>query len=201
MSFPPTIESIRGLLRDGDHETAVQQLLRLSERTDYEDEAILIQNDYLHIRSQIRQSLWDEDTKALQLRKFTSTLLAFLRDMEKGIGTPKSTTRHSSTPPAAQEGATDIVLFYQGDPYGCNLQLQITIGGKMCMPTTNQIVLQGVPVGTQQYEVTGMITCMALGGTAMAKGGGNLIIQPHGRYSLRWRPIGIGMAEVWFEQA
>jgi hypothetical protein len=201
MSFSPTIESIRALVRDGDHESAVAQLLQLTERTDFEDEAILIQTDFLHIRANIRKSLWDEDTKALQLRKFTSTLLSFLRDMEKGIATPLNSDLPSgrpSNPPAPS--TTDIVLFYQGDPYGCNLQLQISIGGKICHPQSNQVVLQDVPLGTQAFQVSGMITCLGLGGTAMASGSGNLIIQPQGRYGLRWQPTGIGMARVWFEQ-
>lgn len=201
-------EKIRKLIGETHLDEALAELMLAVAGTPFEDEAILLKADYKALKDRERLSLAQDDELRRMTRTFNSAFLQLVRNIEKGESVDwnninrtenKPANPHTPPPPPAKT-TTDIVLYYQGDPYGCGLQLQITVGGKTILPQTNQVVLEAVPLGTQSYSISGMITCMMLGGSAMTSGQGQLIIAENGRYSLKWRPAGFGLAQAWLEQ-
>lgn len=200
-------EKIRKLISDNLLDEAMSALMQAVAGTAFEDEAILLKSDFKAMKDRERLQMSQDDEYRRMNRTFKTAFLQLLRNIEKGdsldwnnLHRSENQEKKATPPPPPAKSTTDIILYYQGDPYGCGLQLQFSIGGKNITPMTNQVVLQDVPLGTQSYTISGMITCMMLGGSAMTTGQGQLIIVENGRYALKWRPSGFGMAQAWLEQ-
>ncbi|MEO8189094.1 MAG: hypothetical protein ABI682_02035 [Acidobacteriota bacterium] len=96
----------------------------------------------------------------------------------------------SAIAPAPEEGASpSIFLRYTGDPYGCVLSLQVRLGKKMTLPTSNLFEVHGVKPGVTSYVVGGSIGCTNLG-TCIASGQGRITIRDGAIYDVIWRPLG-----------
>ncbi|MFN0174235.1 MAG: M48 family metalloprotease [Saprospiraceae bacterium] len=80
---------------------------------------------------------------------------------------------------------TSITVAYQGDMYGCGLQLGMNIGGVQFVPMGNSFVVYNVPVGIQQFNISGTIACAAIG-NCTAGGIGQINVVPGGIYWVRW---------------
>lgn len=80
---------------------------------------------------------------------------------------------------------TNITIAYMGDPYNCGLQLAMNVGGVQFVPTGNRYVVYNVPVGFQQYNISGTIGCPMIG-TCTAGGIGQINVVPGGTYLVQW---------------
>jgi hypothetical protein len=80
---------------------------------------------------------------------------------------------------------TNITVAYQGDLYGCGLQLAMNIGGVQFVPMSNSFLVTNVPVGIQQYSISGTIACPAVG-SCTAGGSGQINVVPGGTYLVMW---------------
>ena len=92
---------------------------------------------------------------------------------------------------------TDITLQYAGDPlsnaYGCALQVNINIGGVTATPTSNPFSMNNVPLGRQNYTITGQVVCTTLGGpVCAAQGRGTITVDEDDTFGLQWVLPGIG---------
>ena len=91
--------------------------------------------------------------------------------------------------PAPQDSSPSIFLRYTGDPYGCVLSLQVRLGKKMTLPTSNLFEVHGVKPGVTSYVVGGSISCTNIG-TCLASGQGGITIRDGAIYDVIWRPLG-----------
>jgi hypothetical protein len=80
---------------------------------------------------------------------------------------------------------TNITIVYTGDPYGCVLQHTMIIGGVQFVPMNNSFTVYNVPVGLQQYQVSGTNSCPTLG-ACTASGAGWINVLPGGVYNVQW---------------
>lgn len=78
-----------------------------------------------------------------------------------------------------------ITIVYTGDLYNCSLQLGMNIGGISFVPLSNSFVVYNVPVGLQQYNISGTIGCPMIG-TCTAGGVGQINVVPGGTYMVQW---------------
>jgi len=92
---------------------------------------------------------------------------------------------------------TRTTIRYNG-PYGCVLQISITIAGKTVVPQGNSIVIPDLPRGQQKYEIRGTITCYP-GVSCMAYGTGNINIQQNSTFNVKWWNNAIGACTIWLE--
>lgn len=78
-----------------------------------------------------------------------------------------------------------ITVNYMGDLYGCALELYITVGGVKFNPNGNSFRVSGIPLGSQNYSVSGSIDC-GYSGQCNATGSGSLNIQNNAQYYVMW---------------
>jgi hypothetical protein len=93
----------------------------------------------------------------------------------------------------AQSG--NIMIGYAGDWFACRLDLGIKIGTKTFRPTANPYSVRGIPLGDQNYTITGQIGCPNLG-ACVATGAGSINVQDGGLYSLSWANVALGGCRV-----
>lgn len=89
---------------------------------------------------------------------------------------------------------TYITVAYSGDLYSCGLQLTMNIGGVQFVPTNNAFVVYMVPLGLQQYSISGTIGCTV--GNCTAGGIGQINIVPGGTYLIQWNNTGYAQCTV-----
>jgi len=94
-----------------------------------------------------------------------------------------------------QPQTTYITIAYSGDMYGCGLQLGMNIGGLQFVPIGNSFVVYNVPVGIQQYSISGTIACAAIG-NCTAGGNGQINIVQGGTYWIRWNNTGYAQCTI-----
>lgn len=113
---------------------------------------------------------------------------------------PSNTTRQNeqnNTPNTTnnQQGTTDITLLYAGDQWVCTLDLNINVGGRGIRPSGNTVELKNVPLGNQNYTISGLISCSI--GSCTARGQDIINITPNGTYYIVWIPEqGDGVCEI-----
>lgn len=98
-------------------------------------------------------------------------------------------------PPVVNAGGSTAYLKYMGDNNNCVLNISVNIGGKNYAPTSNSFALADVPVGYQDYVISGMITCNV--GTCTAEGRGSLEIRAGASYYVVWENTNYGYCEVY----
>lgn len=111
-----------------------------------------------------------------------------------GEQNPVSTT--AAPQPAATTGT--ISVNYNPEGLGCNLLLEIDVGGAVFVPSGLQHVQTGVPLGDQSYAINGQITC-ATGFACDASGSGALSIADQRSYNVLWQESGFGLCEVFLQ--
>ena len=90
---------------------------------------------------------------------------------------------------------TSIDLVYAGDLFACGLQLQVAIGGRTAIPTSNFFTMEDVPLGRHNYNITGQITC-PLVGACTARGQGTIDVEEDATFNFVWSSTGIGQCQV-----
>jgi hypothetical protein len=80
------------------------------------------------------------------------------------------------------------------DLSGCGLALDIKIGDKHFHPSGNPAQLRGVPLGDQDYEVSGRVTCQA--SWCFAYGSGSIHVDQGSTYNIGWLNNQPGRCEV-----
>jgi hypothetical protein len=99
--------------------------------------------------------------------------------------------------PVPQIPRGNVQIAYAGDVYACLLQLNIKIGDRSILPTTNPAPLAGVPLGDQKYSVNGKITCgLGFLGTCNATGSGSLQIYDGAVINIVWQNTAVGQCRV-----
>ena len=122
-----------------------------------------------------------------------------LRLSKTGFGQLEREIDCNSNPVSATLAAatTHITLQYAGDPlsnmYGCVLQIVVNIGGTSANPTSNPYTINDVPLGRQNYQITGQVVCSLLGGRVCeAQGRGMITVDEYDTYGLQWVLPAIG---------
>jgi len=80
---------------------------------------------------------------------------------------------------------TNIKLIYTGDDMGCSLEVNITVGGQTINPASPTVFLNNVPLGKQNYSISGLINC-GFNGSCSVSGADVLEVTPGGTYYLVW---------------
>jgi hypothetical protein len=110
---------------------------------------------------------------------------------------PTPAQTHSQEPQEPQTAAIDVV--YRGDPYGCSLFLQVEIAGVTASPQGLRHTIRDLPVGQQDYRVSGTITCPTIG-DCEATGEGKVMVLEGREYALIWSNTDIGECSVSLQQ-
>ena len=97
--------------------------------------------------------------------------------------TTPSTTPTTTTTPTPETAAIDVV--YGGDPYGCTLLIQVQIAEVTATQQGLRQTIRDLPVGVQDYQISGQITCPTLG-SCNATGEGEVTVQDGREYALVW---------------
>lgn len=100
--------------------------------------------------------------------------------------------------PVAPATTGTVTLTYPDDGLGCQLFVQIDLGGTAFSPTGLRHVQTGVPLGDQSYAIGGQITCPTLG-TCEASGSGVIGIADQRSYAVLWENTAIGFCDIWLE--
>ena len=78
-----------------------------------------------------------------------------------------------------------ITLNYMGDDYGCVLNLEITIGNHVIVPTSNAFMINGLTPGYNSYTIHGTIDCGTYG-SCLADGEDQIYIENGANYYIMW---------------
>ena len=84
-----------------------------------------------------------------------------------------------------EEKKARITIVYTGDYLGCSLGLDIRIGDKRFRPSGSEYSVTNVPLGDQNYEISGQISCQAAGVCAVY-GSGSIDVRDGGTYAVGW---------------
>ncbi len=111
-----------------------------------------------------------------------------LRPMSKVdiADTPPETANSTDGATQTSSGQADITLYYDSEAHGCNLNININLGGKVYTPQSNPVTLLDVPLGTQMYTLSGVATCY--GGSCSITGSMQINVQRDGVYYLVFDP-------------
>ena len=95
----------------------------------------------------------------------------------------------SVSPPVHNDRRGAISLRYTGDPAGCQLSLNWSVGNQQFQPTANPYLVRGVVLGEAQYSVAGVIACPSPAGVVgcAASGGGSLLLRNGAMYDIVWQ--------------
>lgn len=96
-------------------------------------------------------------------------------------------------PPTPQTG--DIRLIYTGDALRCTVSVRITVGGRSITPSRNSVTLRGVPLGEQDYRISGRIGCPGWG-VCDARGSGSIDVEDGEEYQVYWANTAYARCEV-----
>jgi len=120
---------------------------------------------------------------------------------ELPVPPPATAPRRATTSPGpvtTTTGATDIKLQFvaadnQFSQYGCSLQIGGNIGGTSANLSSNPYTIHDVPLGRQNYEITGHVACSLFGGqVCVVQGRGTITVDANGTYGLQLGPIDPG---------
>jgi trypsin-like peptidase len=110
--------------------------------------------------------------------------------------TPEEPARDTTTTRVPDTGTTTDITLRQDveDPqqfnaYGCGLQqIRVTIGGTSASPTSTPYTIQNVPLGRQNYQITGQVVCSLFGGPACKppEARGMITVDRNDTYSAQW---------------
>jgi len=110
-------------------------------------------------------------------------------DMSKKEEAPSrkanTNSEQNSRQQTPQQSTTNITLIYSGDDMGCALNVTLNVGGQTITPTSSNVYLNNVPLGNQNYSISGLIDC-GIYGSCNVSGQDILEITPNGRYYLVW---------------
>jgi hypothetical protein len=95
-------------------------------------------------------------------------------------------TRIFRQPQDAETGA--IFLRYTGDAENCVLEVGVQIGYAPYIPTSNFFEATDAPLGLQNYEISGVISC-PLSGYCSVTGTGEIDVVAGQIYDLQWRNV------------
>ena len=92
-------------------------------------------------------------------------------------------------PPLRTDSRGAISLRYTGDPAGCQLSLNWSVGNQQFQPNANPYLVSGVVLGESQYSVAGVIACPSPAGVVgcSASGGGSLLLSNGAMYDIVWQ--------------
>ncbi len=116
----------------------------------------------------------------------------------KSAPAPEPAPKPKPTPPPPP-ATVDITLQYQGDPYGCVLDLTVTVAGNTAIPTSNVLYMEDIPKGNVPWAVGGTIACGYMG-TCAVFGQGTLNAYDGAVYNLMWQNTDMGQCIAWFAQ-
>lgn len=118
------------------------------------------------------------DVNLLKLKPINTKIIP---TSEPEIQDPAQRPTESGNPTqVASQNTANIVLYYDDEGTGCNLNVSITIGGKTYTPQSNPVELFDVPLGNQLYQVSGIGYCP--GGQCNVTGQNQLQITAGGTY-------------------
>jgi Trypsin-like peptidase domain/PEGA domain len=89
----------------------------------------------------------------------------------------------------------DIKIHYGGDPHGCNLGIQITVGDESFRPTGYLFSARGVPLGSQDFSISGTIGCPGPV-FCQASGSGTIDVRDGATYEVSWLNTSFGHCDV-----
>jgi hypothetical protein len=98
-------------------------------------------------------------------------------------------------PPDPPHPTATVYVAYGGDPYGCLLNLQLTVDGRSFMLTANPFPVPGLAEGAADYQLTGDIQCAAIGACA-AGGGGRIQVEDEATFNLVWQNVAVGQCSA-----
>ena len=93
---------------------------------------------------------------------------------------------NTEQPTQTTSQAANITVYYDPEAHGCNLNVNINIGGKVYTPQQNPVQLLDVPLGPQMYSLSGMATCYA--GSCNITGSMEINVHRDGIYYLVFDP-------------
>ncbi len=120
------------------------------------------------------------DVGELRLKPTSKVEIPDSKPEERNANTNNTQPIQSSTQ------AANITVYYDPEAHGCNLNVNINIGGKIYTPQQNPVQLLDVPLGPQVYSLSGMATCYA--GSCNITGSMEINVQRDGVYYLVFDP-------------
>jgi len=103
------------------------------------------------------------------------------------------TTTKPAQPEVPVTGSIELV--YDGDPYGCILQLTVDIAGNSFVPVGSRDTLDGIPLGEQEYMISGSISCPTIG-NCFAVGDGRISVTNGAIFNVFWENTDVNRCEV-----
>jgi len=95
-----------------------------------------------------------------------------------------------------------VKIAYEGDMYACRVAIRIEIGSKSFRPTGSAYRASGVPLGEQDYNISGGIGCPTPSGafvSCQATGSGSLDLSDGDTVTVSWANTGPGVCTVQLE--
>jgi Trypsin-like peptidase domain/PEGA domain len=86
-------------------------------------------------------------------------------------------------------------LQYTGDYLACTLALEVTIGDKTFRPTGNSFAVRDVPLGDQDYSISGRIGCPNAG-ICNVRGSGSIDVRDGSIFNVTWANTAYGTCDV-----
>jgi hypothetical protein len=84
-----------------------------------------------------------------------------------------------------EQRKASITVVYTGDNLGCRLALNVRIGDKRFQPSGSEYRVTDVPLGDQDYVISGQIGCQAAG-VCTVSGSGSVDVRDGGTYNVGW---------------
>jgi hypothetical protein len=155
---------------------------------------VLKHKSYKLVRKKVKID-FDNEVDEIELKEFT-LITAFPPDQEgansgntsqprnnNNGSTPSNTGNRNNALPVNSLAA--ITLNYMGDDYGCALNLEITIGNHVIIPTSNAHMISGLTPGYNSYTIHGNIDCGDFG-SCLADGQDQLYVENGADYYVMW---------------
>jgi hypothetical protein len=141
---------------------------------------VLKHKSYKLVRKKVKID-FDNEVDEIELKEIT--LISSKPPKQEDIiqGNPgKNTPKKTKSSPHA-----GITLNYMGDDYNCALNLEITIGDRAIIPTSNTHQISGLTPGYNSYTIHGTIDCGTMG-SCLADGQDQLYIENGADYYIMW---------------
>ncbi len=92
-------------------------------------------------------------------------------------------------------GVTYVNIVYNGDEWGCNLPITISIGNRTFNPQGTAVTIQNIPAGRQKFVINGNINCPN-NGSCSAYGEGYINVYPNSTFYVVWQVVGTGACSI-----
>jgi len=113
---------------------------------------------------------------------------------------PKPTETNTVEVPKPTEANTvEVSISYLGDLWGCVLPIKISIGGRSFTPISNFYSVKNIPVGDQEYTITGQVNCSTLGACTVY-GKGTISVEEGKVFYVVWRNTTVGKCDMWLQE-